>query len=190
MGFKKKVISAVVDLIDSLDSPLKSSVSYIKLNSILCLSFAIIILLFNIIVNLDIWDFAWRALLSNISAYKDVVIFSFCSLVYIVVFLKRESNSTLFSAVIIKFVSTAYMVNMIFISLSMALMDLKILDMNEWGEILPYRFEYPIFAMIMLTLVWWSTWYASLKQRKVLKSEEPNHQDVFDHIRGWLSQWT
>ncbi len=182
----KKLVSICVAFLDNLNKPFKSSSEYVFFNATLCVFLAVLILLFNIIVNLDIWNFAWRSLLSNISAYKDVAIFSFVSLVYVFFFIKRKSNNTLLTAFAIKFVSTAYMINMLFTTFSMLLMDKNILDVNKWGDILPYRYEYPYSAILLLMFVWWSTWYASLKQREILKEQEPNYKDLFDAIRSWL----
>ncbi|PWF68113.1 hypothetical protein CCD93_13795 [Vibrio sp. T21] len=182
----KKLASFCVQFIDNLNNPLKSSLSYILLNSVFCISFALAILLFNIAINLDIWNVAWDSLLSNISVYKDVFIFSIFSLVYIFFFLKRNAY-TLFAAFSIKFVSTAYMVNMIFTTFSMFLINNKCLE-DRWSDILPYRHEYPFFAMGILVLVWWSTWYASLTQRNVLKRQNSDYKDLFDNIRAWFDK--
>lgn len=183
--FLSKIIT---NSIENFDTPPKHTRTYLIISLITSVLFALTIVLSTLFINSDFFNSTWDRFWENLIAYKEVIVYGFFSILYVVLFIYRANTETFIAAFIIKFITTAYMVNLLTITFTKILFDIEWITDEKWYELLPYKSHYPISAMFILFFVWGITWYSSLVQRKVLKSENPEHEDIYDNIKDWLNK--
>jgi Na+/proline symporter len=181
-----KIYKIAHNIIEGFNKPFKSSAQYIAINVVLCILVSVLWVLLELLINADFVNFIWLNFWENLSHYKEVGVFLFVSVLYLFLYFKRANSEALLASLLLKFATTLYMINLMVITISKPLLDKSIIEGDKWFEILPYEAEYPFSAMLILTLLWWLTWYSTLKQREIMKAENPEYVDVYDRALYWL----
>ncbi|MCS6260648.1 hypothetical protein G3479_15540 [Shewanella baltica] len=174
--------------IEGFNNPFKSSLKYIAFNLSICALLSIIWVVSIIVFNSAYVQFAWLGFWENLMMYKEVWFFMLFSHLYFMFYFRRSNVKALFAAIAIKSVTTVYMINLMIVCISKPLIDYSILDAEKWVEILPWKAQYPYFAVFILSFTWGGTWYSILKQREIMKKEKADYFDIYDQVISWLKK--
>lgn len=177
-----------LNTIEGFNNPLKSSLKYITFNLIICVLLSVIWVGSLIVINLEFMQFIWLSFWGNLIFFKEIWVFIFFSILYLIFYCRRANVKALFATIALKSVTTVYMLNLMIISISKLLIDFSILDADKWMEILPWKAQYPYSAIILLFFIWGMTWYSTLKQREIMKKENTDYFDIYDHAISWLKK--
>ena len=181
-----KIITLCENTLNNFDKPFKSTINYMLLNIFLCSAMAIAITLLTWLVYSDICINFLSIFFDNLKAYSGVIVYSFVCFTFLIFYMHRKNTHALITAFIIKLTSSAYMISLVLSSISKLIVDNDIYGTNDWVKHLPYEPYYPWAGIITLLMVWAATWYVTLMQRKILKKENPDYEDVYDKAKNSL----
>ncbi|MFY8328121.1 hypothetical protein [Pseudoalteromonas sp. ZZD1] len=177
----------------SYDTPFDNAWKYTLIGLLfsLCLSVVSIFLIW--FLNTPIFDFKGFLfkIIEELIKFKAPIILAIVSILFLCSVFTKNTGRTILYAFAIKLVTSSYLVLLITICISTAIVKNSFFE-GEWLFKLPFSSEYPIMTVLLIIAIWFSTWYMALRMRlkrkeQFIPTENEQFIDVVVHLQNFFA---
>ncbi|WP_318410351.1 hypothetical protein [Photobacterium leiognathi] len=160
------------NFLKSFNSPKKSAAKYTVVGAVFSSLLSILSVGVIWFVNTPFFDFrsALFNIINELFLFKVPLLLVIIGFYFLITAFSKQAVKTVILAFVIKLLTTSFMTYLITVVISKCIIDNKWFE-ADWLIYLPYSYEYPIYSIVVMLLMWGLTWYFALYKRLKLKLE-------------------